>query len=604
MLGTSATSADARGRLLSDGERDYTWNAADQLVKVSRHDGASVTSVFGADGVRRTRTEHSADGAETVTRFIDSWSEERDGKLVRYIFHAGQRIVRLGSDPVDDGIVTKSKLATMAPRDEQRRPTTWLIVLALLAASLLACGARVTRRRSRHAGTFVAAATARRLAPAAFVVAAIGLVAMSTAPAATAIAVVLLGALSVARNSVVARATRTVVAGVAALGIVAACNGDDGAAAQHASHRTVGELTDADTFIVTDLLGSVLGEASFKGESKTTFATYPFGATRYDTTSASWKYASSPRDVAVGLDHMGARFYASELGIWTSPDPIALTDPTRLVTADFAAANPYAYANQTPLIAADRDGHFWHIIVGALVGGVIGAGVELYAQYHEHGRIEDVGRVGAAFAGGAIAGAITTAVPGIAGAGVGSAAGGITRRLIQSNGQSAGTLHDVVTDAATGMVTCGVGKASGGALKAIAPKVGTGAGALARTVNAAGTEGEVAKQELINLASVQRTAHILDGDSSGGGHLWPGAAGKTAFPPSWSPDQIMHHVSDIATDPGVNWVQQTGRPGELFTRSGEPARFFAIGEREGLQIKVVLEPAGEGIITAHPTGVP
>ena len=36
--------------------------------------------------------------------------------------------------------------------------------------------------------------------------------------------------------------------------------------------------------------------------------------------------------------------------------------------------------------------------------------------------------------------------------------------------------------------------------------------------------------ELVNLASPQRTTHILTGDATGGGHLFPGAPGKIAFP--------------------------------------------------------------------------
>jgi hypothetical protein len=62
----------------------------------------------------------------------------------------------------------------------------------------------------------------------------------------------------------------------------------------------------------------------------------------------------------------------------------------------------------------------------------------------------------------------------------------------------------------------------------------------------------------------------------------------------------MHNVSDIATDPTLTWVQQTGKAGSLFTKAGEPARFAVVGTRDGVRIKVVIEPAGEGIITAHP----
>src|SRR5262249_52363982 len=103
-----------------------------------------------------------------------------------------------------------------------------------------------------------------------------------------------------------------------------------------------------------------------------------------------------------------------------------------------------------------------------------------------------------------------------------------------------------------------------------------------------------------NLASEERTAHILVGDSTGGGHLWPGAIDKTPFPAEWSGEEIMHHASDIATDPSLPWVQQTGKAGSLFTRSGDPARFIVTGVREGVTIKVVVEPAREGIITAFP----
>ncbi|MGV1761854.1 EndoU domain-containing protein [Rhizobium sp. A22-96] len=109
-----------------------------------------------------------------------------------------------------------------------------------------------------------------------------------------------------------------------------------------------------------------------------------------------------------------------------------------------------------------------------------------------------------------------------------------------------------------------------------------------------------------NLASEARTNHILYGDGpNSGGHLWPGQPGKTVFPKSWNADKVMSTISDIATDPALSWKPQTGSGG-LFTKSGKPARFVVTDANgnlpivDGVPVRVVIEPAGEGIITAFP----
>jgi hypothetical protein len=75
--------------------------------------------------------------------------------------------------------------------------------------------------------------------------------------------------------------------------------------------------------------------------------------------------------------------------------------------------------------------------------------------------------------------------------------------------------------------------------------------------------------------------------------------GKTAFPESWSGPKILHEVSDIVTDPNVTFTRPDGQTG-LYYNSGKPARFVGYGVRDGVRIKVVYEPAGEGVITAYP----
>ncbi len=98
----------------------------------------------------------------------------------------------------------------------------------------------------------------------------------------------------------------------------------------------------------------------------------------------------------------------------------------------------------------------------------------------------------------------------------------------------------------------------------------------------------------VNLASPQRTTHILTGDATGGGHLFPGMAGKSAFPQNWSAERVMHEISDIATDPR-----------SIFT-PGRGGRTIATGARDGVDIKVILGSPKEGgnIITGFPTNVP
>ena len=100
--------------------------------------------------------------------------------------------------------------------------------------------------------------------------------------------------------------------------------------------------------------------------------------------------------------------------------------------------------------------------------------------------------------------------------------------------------------------------------------------------------------EFVDLASASRRSHILDG------HRYGGEAGNTWFPKGWSDDKIMHSVSDNATDPSLTWVQQTGRAGAALTRGGAPVRYTVEGVRDGVKIRVVLEPGGEGIITGFP----
>lgn len=115
------------------------------------------------------------------------------------------------------------------------------------------------------------------------------------------------------------------------------------------------------------------------------------------------------------------------------------------------------------------------------------------------------------------------------------------------------------------------------------------------------TEKEcIASENFINLATSERTNHILYGDKTGGGHLWPGKADKSIFPSSWNAEKVMHYVSDLATDPTLKPIWTRGAEGSLFTKVGVPSRYYIEGIREGIKIRVVIEPVSGKIITAFP----
>lgn len=109
----------------------------------------------------------------------------------------------------------------------------------------------------------------------------------------------------------------------------------------------------------------------------------------------------------------------------------------------------------------------------------------------------------------------------------------------------------------------------------------------------------------VNLANRSRTAHIIAGDATGGGHAWFGSTKslmngltgkKSMFPATWSNSKIMNGVSEVVTS--NSWVQQTGRAGAIFTRSGQPVRFVTEGYYNGLKIRVINTHSE--IITAFP----
>ena len=116
--------------------------------------------------------------------------------------------------------------------------------------------------------------------------------------------------------------------------------------------------------------------------------------------------------------------------------------------------------------------------------------------------------------------------------------------------------------------------------------------------------------------SPSRREHILEGeDPNDPGHGPNRGFGNSAFPDTWTDDYAIKAVENVANSPNSTWQQSTGPGGgrnapvtiggpdvnaPLTTRNGRPVRFVVEGRNHGLDVRVIVEPGGEGIVTGFP----
>lgn len=79
-----------------------------------------------------------------------------------------------------------------------------------------------------------------------------------------------------------------------------------------------------------------------------------------------------------------------------------------------------------------------------------------------------------------------------------------------------------------------------------------------------------------------------------------GAPGKTSFSAAWNESQVMNNVLDLATGPTATWTQIIGKAGSYRTDSGKLVRWNVEEVKDGVSIRVMVEPSGDGFIIAYP----
>jgi RHS repeat-associated protein len=257
------------------------------------------------------------------------------------------------------------------------------------------------------------------------------------------------------------------------------------------------------------------------------------------------EFTGKERDGESGLDYFGARYLSSAQGRFTSPDePFADQYPE-----EPQSWNLYTYGRNNPLRFTDPDGHCTadgethnFIWCAAHSFGI----VQTYKE-----QVADARTNLSQMHGFTISGQTPAEI----------AKSGSAQQVLAAQKQVDSFLLGVAVDS---IALCPRGVSCGVALG----------------------EGD----EFENLADTKGTVHVLEGDSTGGGHApGLGISGKSEFPAGWSNEKIMHNISDIATDPKSR-VQKLGKT------------TIIEGSRDGVDIKVVVRDGR--IVTGYPTNTP
>ncbi len=107
-------------------------------------------------------------------------------------------------------------------------------------------------------------------------------------------------------------------------------------------------------YYISDQLGSTRMEIGAEGWPVSSDTYYPFGQELAASSSPNnYKFTGNERDAESGNDYFGARYYASSMGRFMSPDPsqLAYADQTNP-----QSLNLYSYGRNNPLVNTDPTG--------------------------------------------------------------------------------------------------------------------------------------------------------------------------------------------------------------------------------------------------------
>ena len=176
------------------------------------------------------------------------------------------------------------------------------------------------------------------------------------------------------------------------------------------------------------------------------------------------RYRGYYYDSETSLYYLNSRYYDPAMRRFINADDTEYLG----ADGDFASFNLFVYCGNNPISRADSNGCFWHIVAGAVVGGIIGAVSSIVGQVAS-GKSVNWGEVGVSAAAGVLTGAITAACPGM-----GAVATGVVHGVIGAGTYAATELVNGRTPTVAGTLAAGItsGLLAGGT-KAISNKLTT-----------------------------------------------------------------------------------------------------------------------------------
>ena len=97
------------------------------------------------------------------------------------------------------------------------------------------------------------------------------------------------------------------------------------------------------------------------------------------------RYRGYYYDAETGFYYLQSRYYDPAICRFINADTFATTDANGLLSA-----NMFAYCENNPIMRVDADGEVAHVIVGAIIGAALGAGLEVLSQLATGTKLADI----------------------------------------------------------------------------------------------------------------------------------------------------------------------------------------------------------------------